>query len=140
MNKQVEAAQYQDSFKNVMALFVALNARPNQSIRRAELKQGEVIAEAVDFLSDVSIKARRTLTPHYYTLLLILAADDKYEQFPIDLQCQLGQVFKEKSLDYDGDYRVLFYRAKNNQLHDRVETEPMHFPEEPMNAEDILSE
>jgi len=39
-------------------------------------------------------------------------------------------------MNYDGDYRVLYYRAKNNQLMDRPE--PQHFPEESVSPEDIL--
>ena len=139
MNKQVEAVTYRDAFLNVLALYSVLKGTPQQGVRRAELKQGEVIAEAIDFTADVEIKAKRTLTPLYYKVLLQLVAEGTYELFPVDLQCALGQTFLKTSMNYDGDYRVLYYRAKNNLLHDRVEAEPQHFPEEPVNAEDILN-
>lgn len=136
MNKQVEAFTYRDTFLNVLALYSVLKGTPQQGVRRAELKQGEVTPEAIDFLADVEIKAKRTLSPLYYKVLLQLAAEDTYELFPIDLQCQLGQIFWEKGLNYDGDYRVLYFRAKNNQLQDREE--PQHFPEEMINPEELL--
>jgi hypothetical protein len=138
MNKQVEAVTYRDAFLNVLALYSVLKGTPQQGVRRAELKQGVVVAEAIDFTADVEIKAKRTLTPLYYKVLLQLAVEGKYDLLPIDLQCALGQSFLESKMSYDGDYRVLYYRAKNNQLQDR--DEPMHFPEEPVNAEDILNE
>ena len=134
--KKVEAAIYQDCFLNVMALFTALQGQSSRGVRRAELKQGEVIAEAIDFLADVEIKAKRTLSHHEYGALMYLVNVDRYDEFSIDLQCQLGQVFLEHDLNYDGAYRVLYFRAKNNQLQDR--DEPTHFPEEPVQAEDLL--
>ena len=137
MNKQVEATTYRDAFLNVLALYSALKGTPQQGVRRAELKQGEVIAESVDFLADVELKAKRTLTPLYYRVLLQLAVEGTYELFPVDLQCALGQVFLERKMNFDGDYRVLYYRAKNNRLQDREE--PQHFPEEAGSPEDILN-
>jgi hypothetical protein len=129
MNKQVEAATYRDCFLNVSALYSVLKGTPQQGVRRAELKQGECIAEAIDFLADVEIKAKRVLSPVQCKVYLQLAISDDYVLFPSDLQCTLGQEFMRSNMNYDGDYRVLYYRAKNNQLHDRVEAEPMPFPE-----------
>lgn len=136
MNKQVEAFTYRDTFLNVMALYSVLKGTPQQGVRRAELKQGEVTPEAIDFTADVEIKAKRTLSPLYYKVLLQLAAEDTYELFPIDLQCQLGQVFWEHDLNYDGDYRVLYFRAKNARLQDHEQG--MQFPEEAVSPEDLL--
>lgn len=137
MNKQVEAVTYRDAFLNVLALYSVLKGTPQQGVRRAELKQGVVTAEAIDFTADVEIKAKRILTPLYYKVLLQLSVEGDYGLLPVDLQCTLGQEFLRSSMNYDGDYRVLYYRAKNNLLQDRPE--PMHFPEEPINAEDILN-
>jgi hypothetical protein len=133
---KVEAQLYQDTYLNVMALYTALKGQPSRGIRRAELKQGEVTPEAIDFLADVEIKAKRSLSSYDYTRLMNLASLDRYQEAPIDLQNELGQVFLEHSLNYDGDYRVLYFRAKNNQLQDR--DEPQQFPEETVNAEDLL--
>jgi hypothetical protein len=134
MSKQVEAAAYRDCFLNVSALYSVLKGTPQQGVRRAELKQGGVIAEAIDFLADVEVKAKRALSPLYYKVYLQLALDGNYELLPIDLQCALGQAFG--ALNYDGDYRALYYRAKNNQLMDR--DEPQHFPESAIDPEELL--
>jgi hypothetical protein len=99
-------------------------------------QSGEVTAESIDFVSDVEIKAKRTLTPVYYKVFLQLSAENAYELFPVDMQCALGQAFLKSRMNFDGDYRVLYYRAKNNQLQDRPEPQP--FPEEAINPEDIL--
>ena len=138
MNKQIEAQTFKDIFLNVSALYSVLKGKPQQGVRRAELKQGVVTAEAIDFMADVEIKAKRVLSPIYYKVYLQLAEEGKYEQLPVDFQCALGQTFSENKMNYDGDYRVLYYRAKNNLLQDREE--PMHFPEEVINAEDILND
>jgi hypothetical protein len=134
--RQIETQLFQDCFLNTVALYSALKAQPSRGVRRAELKQGQVAPEVIDFLADVEIKAKRTLREPYYTVLLQLAAEDKYQEFPIDLQNELGQVFLRNDLGCGGHYRVLYFRAKNNQLQDREE--PQQFPEEPINMEDIL--
>ena len=131
MNKQVEAFTYRDTFLNVMALYSVLKGTPQQGVRRAELNQaGEVKPEMVDFMMDVEIKSRRILTPFRYRQLLALALEDKYDQMPIDLQNDLGQLFLRSNLNYDGDYRVLYFQAKNEHLSNAVEREYLSFPEE----------
>jgi hypothetical protein len=122
--------EYEDVFQNVMALYAALQNEPRpRSIRRATLNQaGEVAAESTDFIADVEIKTKRILNPTQYRLVLRFAREDKYNSVPKILQQALGAVFLNSSLNYDGDYRVLYYRAKNNQLQDR--SEPVHFVEE----------
>jgi hypothetical protein len=136
--EQIEAQTFKDCFMNVLALYSALKGAPQRGVRRAELKQGEVIAEPIDFLADTEIKAKRSLGLLYYKVLLQLAAEDAYALFPIDLQCQLGQEFLSHDMNYDGHYRVLYFRAKNNKLHDDIATERPSFPEETVNAEDLL--
>ena len=125
---EVEEALFRDVFQNVLTLYTVLKAQPSQSIRRAELRQGEVTAEAVDFIADVEIKAKRALTPAQYRLLMISVSNEALENVPRDVQQQLGLMFLRSKLNFDGDYRVLYYKAKNNRLQDREE--PMHFPEE----------
>jgi hypothetical protein len=137
MNKQVETQTFKDVFLNVSALYSVLKGTPQQGVRRAELKQGEVTAEAIDFMADVEIKAKRVLNTLCYKVYLALAQEGNYAIISSDIQCALGAAFLRGDLNYDGAYRVLYFRAKNNQLMDR--DEPMHFPEEPINAEDILN-
>jgi hypothetical protein len=119
--------EYEDVFNNVLALYTALKGevRPH-SLRRAELKQGEVVAEPIDFIADVEIKAKRVLSPLEYWNLLAFA-EDSSKPLPKSLQQRLGVMFLRSNLNYDGAYRVLYFRAKNNQLYDR--DEPQHFPE-----------
>ena len=129
MNKEeLEDFTFRDVFLNVMALYGVLKAHPVRTVKRAELRQGEVAAESVDFLSDVEIKAKRILSPAQYSLLMSHVAEERIDSVPKDVQEQLGLMFLRSKLNYDGDYRVLYYKAKNNRLQDR--DEPMHFPEE----------
>ena len=125
--EEVEEITFMDTFLNVMTLYGVLKVQPTQSVHRAELRQGEVTAEAVDFLADVEIKAKRVLTPTQYRLLMKFVEEEKLESVPKIVQQQLGLLFLRSNLNYDGDYRVLYYKAKNNRLQDREE--PMHFPE-----------
>lgn len=137
IDKQVEAQTFLDVYLNVSALYNVLKTQPSRGVRRAELKQGEVTAEAIDFLADVEIKAKRALgSLEYYLLYIQLVIEDKYQELPLTLQYMLGQAFMKGDLNYDGAYRVLYYRAKNERMQDREE--PTHFPEEEVNAEDIL--
>ena len=124
-----ELLEYEEVFNNVLALYHTLKGenRP-QSIRRAEMKQGEVTAEPIDFLADVEIKARRLLSPMYYQFFLQIGSVGDYHKMPRELKQTLGLTFLRNDLNYDGAYRVLYFRAKNNQLNDR--DEPQHFPEE----------
>lgn len=119
---------FRDTFLNVMTLYAVLKAQPSLSIHRAELKQGEVTAEGVDFLADVEIKAKRVLNPTQFRLLMKFAGEDKLASVPATIQQQLGLIFLRSKMNYDGDYRVLYFRAKNDRLQDR--DEPTHFPEE----------
>lgn len=126
---QHELLEYEDVFSNVMALYCVLkNENRPQSIRRAELKQGEVTAEPIDFIADVEVKAKRILTPDQYRRLMSLTSQDRYNEVPPKYKQALGVLFLRSAMNYDGDYRVLYFRAKNNQLNDR--DEPQHFVEE----------
>lgn len=124
-----ELLEFEDVYDNVMTLYTTLKESPRpKSIRRAELKQGEVSAEVIDFLADVDIKAKRILAPAQYIVFTRLAEEGKHNCLPQVLRQSLGLAFLRSNLNYNGDYRVLYFRAKNNRLQDREE--PMHFPEE----------
>ena len=73
----VEETTFRDTFLNVMTLYGVLKAQPSLSIHRAELRQGEVTAEGVDFLADVEIKAKRVLNPTQFRLLMKFAEGGK---------------------------------------------------------------
>ena len=127
-----ELQSYEDCFQNASALYAALQneARP-RAIRRAVLNQaGEVTAEAIDFCADYELKAKRILNPTQYRLVLRFAREDKYDSVPKTIQQELGSLFLKSDMNYDGAYRILFFKAKNSRLQDR--DEPQHFPEEVM--------
>lgn len=98
-----------------MALYVALINSPHQhKVRRAEMKQGEVAALPVDFLADIEIKAKRSLPASYYHGFLQSAYDDTPEAVPTLTKYILGETFMQHDLNYDGHYRTLYFRVKND--------------------------
>lgn len=127
-----ELQEYEDIYMNVMALYSTLQNQPRpRAIQRAEVNSsGEVKAEGIDFCADVEMKAKRTLNPIQYRLVLRYALEDRYTSVPKKLQQALGAVFMNSNLNFDGDYKVLYFRAKNNQLQDRIEMNIQQFPEE----------
>lgn len=118
----------EDVFQNVSALYCILKQGEPHSMRRAELKQGVCTAEPVDFIADFELRCKRTLNPIQCRLVLNYVTNDRCQSIPKSIQHLLGRLFLETDLSVDGAYRILFYRAKNNQLIDR--DEPQHFMEE----------
>lgn len=113
-----------------MALYAALRDAGEFQVRRADMKQGEVKAEPMDFCIDVEVKARRALgadttytpdnpiVPDYYAIgewIAVLTAPATYAQVSIKTRELLGLVFEKARLGIDGDYRTLFFRVKNQQ-------------------------
>ena len=130
--------ELEDIFSNVSALYYILKSGDTSRVlKRAEMKQGRVASEPVDFLADYEIKAKRVLNPTQYRLLLRYASEGTYERVPKSLKQLLGKTFLQNDLNFDGAYKSLYWQAKNNRLQDR--NEPMSFPEEAVNAEDILN-
>jgi len=64
----VVTEEVQDVFKGVTALFAYYVLLNPQVRSRAKYRCGEIDAEPVDFLCDVSIKAKRCLTPVEFAL------------------------------------------------------------------------
>jgi hypothetical protein len=118
--------ELEDSFLNAAALYCTLKQSGPHCIRRAELKQGSVAAEAIDFIADFEVRCKQLAPPPYD--ILSYMGEDLYQRLPKHIQRELGRLFLATNLDCSGHYRVLYYKAKNNQLQDRVE--PTHFPEE----------
>lgn len=121
-----------DTYHQVVGLYLSLKnpvARA-MSPRRAELRQGSVSADPLDFCLDVMIKARRALKPEDYTEFLEKLTSDDFMQVPRLTQVILGQAFLQSRLDPDGDYKSLHFRARQDAIRDRVENPPKNFPEE----------
>lgn len=137
---QASLSRFEDVYSNVMSLYIALKSNPKRSVRRADMKQGEVVADPTDFICDVEIKARRVLNPVYYEMFLRLAANEQPELLPAEMRQDLGQAFLKSKLSESGHYRTLFFRVKNQQMHDHIDKNTRQFPEEVVNPEDLLNE
>lgn len=102
--------QYQRIFKDVQALYLVVKTCQDEQglpIRRAQLKStGEIAAEAIDFLCDVELKAKRVLSPIEFIMF----------QYEIDLlpevQSELGRVFYKCRLGVTGDYKSLYFQTR----------------------------
>lgn len=115
-------SQAEQVFTEVLALYSVLKGSPIVKVKRAQMKGGEVAAEPLDFIMDVELKGDRVVaygSQHDYFLWHLLKTDPegltegRYE-VPAYLREMLGQSFLEHRLGIDGDYRTLYYRAKNN--------------------------
>lgn len=110
-------------YHEVMALYLALKDNPNGiRVKRAEMRQGEVKAEPIDFLADVEIKATRYINSlgniqesARKMWQSVLRYPDTYPHLYIVIREGLGKMFDIGRLGVDGDYKMLFFRAKNNQ-------------------------
>ena len=136
-DSKVQLARCEDTYSNALALFLALKGG-SYTPRRAELKQGEVTAEPLDYMADIQLKSKRILSPIEYAMLLRLIENETPDVLPTHLEQKLGEQFLKSKLDASGDYRVLYYRAKNARLHDTIEQDRPQFPEEIVTPEDIL--
>lgn len=137
---QASRRRFDEVFGNVMALYMTLKDNPQRTLRRAELKQGEVIAEAIDFLVDVELKAKRILPPIIYEVFMRLAEQGHPEILPDNFKQNLGFLFWKSKMDIAGHYRTLYLRAKNQRLYEEISKEKPSFPEDAMNPEDIPNE
>ena len=112
-----QKAEALESFSSVMALYQTLRGNPSAlRVRRVATKGGEVVAEAIDFLIDVEVKAGRTLSYPDYFQWLRLADTENYTLVPEENQVMLGMTWKEYGLTEEGAYRMLYFREKNNQM------------------------
>jgi len=60
--------RYDLVYGQVMALYTALREANEFRVRRAEMRQGEVKAEPIDFCADVDVKAVRALFGDGYAI------------------------------------------------------------------------
>lgn len=110
-------------YHETMALFAALKDNPNGiQVRRAEIRQGEVKAEPIDFIADVQIKASRYINSLGDTKAevrdhwdYVLRNPDNYDLLWVGIREALGQAFDTGKLGIDGDYKLLYFRVKNNR-------------------------
>ena len=129
MENKTDLLRFEEVYSNVMALYATLKDQPSKNVRNAE---------AIDFLADVEIKAKRVLPPIIYAVFLRVAECGTYDVMPTHFKQDLGREFYNRKLNLDGDYRVLYYKAKNQRLHESIMQERPSFPEEEIVPEDIL--
>lgn len=108
-------------YGEVMALYAAIKDTPGiLRVRRAEMRQGEVPAEPLDFVIDVELKAMRAIVqdvdPRYAISewVRVLTAPEEYLSLPVVIREELGREFQQSRLGVDGDYRMLYFRVKNH--------------------------
>jgi glycine cleavage system protein P-like pyridoxal-binding family len=129
MDSKKDLLRFEEAYSNVMALYATLKDQPSKSLRNES---------AIDFFADVEIKARRILPPTIYAIFLRMAYQGVYDVLPTNLKQDLGKEFIKRKMNIDGDYRVLYYKAKNQRLHESIMQDRPSFPEEEVTPEDIL--
>jgi len=100
-------------FLEVMGLYSALKSAGQFVVKRAEMKQGECAALAIDFTADVEIKARRAIGDDLYAWLnwtKVLRDPEVYPSLPLSIKETLGLAFDKGRLGPYGDYRSLYGR------------------------------
>jgi hypothetical protein len=111
-----QLARCDEAYLAAMALYEVLSSMQNLRVKRAEMRQGEVAAEPIDFLCDVDIKAARALQDDVYAYaywLNVLADPSSYERMPEAIRQTLGRAFLENNMGVDGAYKALYFRTKN---------------------------
>lgn len=101
-----------------MALYALLRTSNTIRVRRADMKSGEITAEPIDFVCDIEMKAKRILDQDWSALKewqKVMDDPDSYDTLPLDVQTLLGFSFSVNQLGVDGDYRRLYWRAKQEQ-------------------------
>jgi len=108
-----------------MALYCLLREPSITRIRRAELKQGEVKAEPVDFMLDIEIKATKALNDPFSEDMWENVLDDpeSYPDLPEPIQMLLGKAFIDGHLDSESDYRMLYFKIRNEQVRRTISKE-----------------
>lgn len=114
-NSTVTGRRLEQVFTDVMALYEALQSSHSVCVRRAQLNlRGEVPAEAIDFICDVEIKAKRAGFDIHS-----LASGDPIER---SAKQSAGKAFLEGGLHIDGDYKTLYFRIKNQAARNSMTT------------------
>jgi hypothetical protein len=111
-----QKAEALESYSSVMALYNLLRGNPSAiKVKRAVARGDEVIAEAIDFLIDVELKAGRVLNGPDYMQWLRLADSENYNLVPEENQIALGRIWIEYGMGVEGAYRMLYFKEKNAQ-------------------------
>lgn len=105
-----KSEKYQHVFENVRALYLVVKTAQKEHglpLRRAAIRSnGEVAAEAVDFLCDVELKAKRVLYP------IEFEAFKEGTEISVTAKAALGETFLRCRLGVGGDYKSLYFHVK----------------------------
>jgi hypothetical protein len=116
--KKLELSRWDMVYGEVMALYAALVDSQDFKVRRAEMKQGEVKAEPLDFVMDVDLKAARYLGRSGVGFIWgRVVQDPEYLKAPeyLNVREGLGEVFFLSNLGIEGHYKTLYFRTKNKK-------------------------
>lgn len=113
-NAKIQSQRNEETYTSVMALYAALKDIGQFRVKRAQVRQGEVPAEAIDFICDVEIKAKRS-TVNPVAWHRILTYPETYLELSKEDKRALGKVFKCGQLDVSGPYKKLYFKAKNQR-------------------------
>lgn len=104
-----------ESYLAAMAAYAIIRTTNLAQVRRAEMRQGEIKAEPIDFVCDIEVRAKKTLTDRNELILWwdVLEEPDRYPDLPEYLQETLGMAFQQYDLSIAGPYRQLYFRLKN---------------------------
>ena len=123
-----ELTQARDAYLAAMAAYAIIRTTNLAQVRRAEMRQGEVKAEPIDFACDIETRAKLTLTDHNELLLWwnVLEEPERYPELPEYMQEMLGIAFDVFDLGIGGPYKQLYFRLKNQsdrrRLNGKTET------------------
>jgi hypothetical protein len=120
---QLEA--WEETCTSVLALYLALKDSHLIRVKRAEIKQGGVPAEPIDFCADVAMR----LATFPQTAVDALLVDPENEKLS-RARMLFGRVFEESRLGPTGDYAALYFKIKNQSDRKKV------VPQEETNAAD----
>jgi hypothetical protein len=105
-----KSEKYKRVFEDVRALYLVVREAQEERglpLRRAAIRSnGEVAAEAIDFLCDVELKAKRVLPPVEFDMLQLGL------EITSGSKSALGEVFLKCKLGVSGDYKSLYFHTK----------------------------
>src|ERR1700676_1938878 len=91
------------SVRIVPSICVLDSASEKKKLQRT-LRRAEVQEVPLDFLWDVELKAKRSLTAPLYNMFIRLGIYENLNLLPEHAKLELGKVWKEWGLGVEGDY------------------------------------